>query len=664
MMKASGKQERENNAAAVSIWQRLRAALPGALLYLALSFVLMLLITRSSFLYPYNNWDDANSYLSMGKSMFHGTVIYRDLFDQKGPYLYFFYGLASLISHTDFTGVFLMEVLFGAIDLWLIRRILRLYCRESTSLILTPILFACMCASKSFYWGGSAEEFCLPFLLYPLFLLLRTLEEGNLRYRERRAAANGILKAATNGSTKASSPMRAASFSHGKAAAADGTTSADSASGGGHASDSETGREIHFADRDVFAAGLCCGVVFCIKFTLMGFYLAFAIVVILTCRSRKEFLHLAGCYALGILLPFVPWVVYFALNGALDDWYRVYIYTNVFIYSNFGENSHGETIAQRIYDLAKILYWLVLDNYQHFLFIIAGMGWMLLRRAVHWVSRIAPILLFGLTFFFIYVGGATLSYYAIPLTIFAVCGMGALGKLIDRIEEWAGIRIHRADAALCREADDSACETMENAAASGKVPEQGPAAPAAYAAPKQNVAASAVDEPRSNAAVSTKPASWNAGGGRSSILTGILTVAAVMLSLVISYHYSLNTYYLSYEKEDVFLSQFAADIEADREAGRVDAGDTTLLNIGCLDCGLYTYADIYPTCYWFQTQTLPIDDVTEEQLRYITEAQVDYVVARDTYPDQIFDHYELIDSYHQVMGTQEFDYYLFRKVES
>lgn len=52
----------------------------------------------SSFLYPCNNWDDANSYFSMGKSMMNGKVIYRDLYDQKGPYLYLLYGIAYLIS--------------------------------------------------------------------------------------------------------------------------------------------------------------------------------------------------------------------------------------------------------------------------------------------------------------------------------------------------------------------------------------------------------------------------------------------------------------------------------------------------------------------------------------------------------------------------------------
>lgn len=82
--------------------------------YLLLAgFVLLLFATRSSFLYPCNDWNDANSYFSVGKALFNGKMPYRDVFDQKGMYLYFFYGLAYLVSHTTFAGVFLLEIILA-----------------------------------------------------------------------------------------------------------------------------------------------------------------------------------------------------------------------------------------------------------------------------------------------------------------------------------------------------------------------------------------------------------------------------------------------------------------------------------------------------------------------------------------------------------------------
>lgn len=508
-----------------------------------ISFLLMLLLTRSSFLYPYNNWDDSNSYFSMGKSMFHGILIYRDIFDQKGPYLYFLYGLCSLVSGTTFRGVFLMEILLGAADLLLIGRILKLFCRPQTAAFLSPILLACMCASKSFYWGGCAEEICLPFLLFPLYVLLRTLQHS---------------------------------------------------------------RRAEFSPRDVFLSGLCCGFVFCVKFTLMGFFLGFALSVILTCRSFREFARLAGWFLLGTLLPFVPWVIYFGITGGLDDWYRVYIYTNVFLYSDFGANSHGASASQKIYDLAKLLYWLILDNLQYFIFVIAGLLWMLLRKGASFAERIAPALMFALTFLFIYIGGAHLPYYAFPLTAFAVTGMAGAGVLLDRIAARVVLR--------------------------KTVPTDG---------------------------VRKAGSSRRTGGNI------MLVTAGILLSLVISYavifRCSWNMDYLGTPKDQIFLTSFTEDINKDRAAGIVDKDHTTLLNIGCLDSGLYTTTGIYPTCYWFQTQTLPGGEVDREQLSYILEGRTDYIVARDSYPEAIFEHYEQIDEFHQTLQPQDFTYYLFRK---
>ena len=508
-----------------------------------ISFLLMLLLTRSSFLYPYNNWDDSNSYFSMGKSMFHGILIYRDIFDQKGPYLYFLYGLCSLVSGTTFRGVFLMEILLGAADLLLIGRILKLFCRPQTAAFLSPILLACMCASKSFYWGGCAEEICLPFLLFPLYVLLRTLQHS---------------------------------------------------------------RRAEFSPKDVFLSGLCCGFVFCVKFTLMGFFLGFALSVILTCRSFREFARLAGWFLLGTLLPFVPWVIYFGITGGLDDWYRVYIYTNVFLYSDFGANSHGASASQKIYDLAKLLYWLILDNLQYFILVIAGLLWMLLRKGASFAGRIAPALMFALTFLFIYIGGAHLPYYAFPLTAFAVTGMAGAGVLLDRI--------------------------------------------AARAVLQKSIPADGVRK---------------TGSSRRTAGNIMLVAAGALLSLVISYavilRCSWNMDYLGTPRDQIFLTSFTEDINKDREAGIVDRDHTTLLNIGCLDSGLYTTTGIYPTCYWFQTQTLPGGEVDREQLSYILEGRTDYIVARDSYPEAIFEHYEQIDEFHQTLQPQDFTYYLFRK---
>ena len=308
-----------------------------------------------------------------------------------------------------------------------------------------------------------------------------------------------------------------------------------------------------------------------------------------------------------MFVSFIPWLVYFIATGTLDDFYRVYIYTNLFLYSSFGANDKGESLYERVYNLAKLLYWLIWDNLQYFLFIIIGFFWMLLRRGASLLSRIMPFVLFFFTFLVIYIGGAHLPYYSLPLTVFAATGFIAAGLLAEMI----------AAAALSRR----------------------------------------------KAARDHQVARINASGSGSAVYTvagPAMYIAAAMslaAALLLVYRFSANTFYLSFDKEDVFLTSFAEDIKRDGKES------PTLLNYNCFDCGLYTVADIYPTCYWFQTQTLPIPDILDEQYRFMREGLTDYVVTRDYYDASVLaEKYELIDSFHQVIGPDgwEFDYYLFR----
>ena len=329
----------------------------------AAALVVLVFCTRSSFLFPMNNWDDANSYFTMGKSMMHGILIYRDIFDQKGPWLYFLYGLCSLVSRTTFAGVFLMEIAFGVLDLVAAYRIFRLRLGEAASLALMAPALAVMCATRSFYWGGSAEELCLPAILWTLYLVMRQL-----------------------------------------------------------LGEKRSGLPAPFSYSVIFAAGLMSGYVAGIKFTILGFFFAFMVLVMFLSRSVKRFLITCVVFLAGMFLPFVPWLIYFGVRGALADWYRVYIYANVFLYSTFGAADKGESLYDKVYNLSKILYWLFRVNLPYFLMTGAGMLWMLLRKGADLVRRFALILMFGLTFVGIFIGGSDLPYYSLPLAAFAVPG--------------------------------------------------------------------------------------------------------------------------------------------------------------------------------------------------------------------------------------------------
>lgn len=453
-----------------------------------IAFLFLLICSRSSFLYAYNNWDDANSYFSMGKALFNGKVIYRDILDQKGPFLYFVYGLAYLLSHTTFRGVFLMELILATVFLCFAKKSIELYVKPGIACMLLPVLAAIIYSSVSFYWGGSAEEVELPFFSIGLYLLLK-------HYKE---------------------------------------------------------KESIFQRKEIFVSGLCAGFILLIKFNSLGFFAAWMLVVVISRMLKgqwKELLFDCGIFLGGMLLPSVPWFIYFAVNKSLFYWYQGYIYYNVFVYSDLSDEAM--TLGIRAYKLAKILYWQIIVNIRYFCFIILGIIGLLVSRKRVMGEKLAVLGLCFFTFLGIYIGGVELMYYSLPLSVFAILGMIPVGQAL----EWIWNHVQK----------ESVARTI-----------------------------------------------------------GIVIFAA---SLIFANAFSMNTEYRKTTKEESYLYQLAQQIP--------EAEDNTLLNIGCLDAGLYTVTGIVPNCYWFQTQTILYDQVRKEQQRYIEEHHVKYVISRGYEPEYI-----------------------------
>ena len=71
--------------------------------------IFITLMSKNSFLFRFNDWWDANAFMTVGKGILKGIVPYRDLFEQKGPYLYFIYAASAVISNKTFIGAYFLE---------------------------------------------------------------------------------------------------------------------------------------------------------------------------------------------------------------------------------------------------------------------------------------------------------------------------------------------------------------------------------------------------------------------------------------------------------------------------------------------------------------------------------------------------------------------------
>jgi len=241
---------------------------------LFISLLYLLIGTKSSPFYPLNDWVDANAFFTMGKGMMNGKVIYRDLFEQKGPLLYFIYGLASLFSAKTFIGAFIIEVVSFSFFLFYSYKSLLLFMDYKYALISLPVMTAFIINLICFAQGGSAEELCLPLLAISLFQLLNVLKN------------------------KASKPVALSTF---------------------------------------FWNGIIGGSILWIKYSMLGFWIGWVIAIFLYMVPRKYFgQYVKGVlfFSVGIVFVTLPWVIYFGINNSISDWIKTYFIINLSSYSD------------------------------------------------------------------------------------------------------------------------------------------------------------------------------------------------------------------------------------------------------------------------------------------------------------------------------------------
>ncbi len=238
---------------------------------LLLAAVVLFFTSRSSPAWPINDWCDANIYLSVGKGMTQGRVVYRDLYDHKGPLLYALHALCALISFDSFLGVYLLEVLQAAAFLFFGYKAIAVYADREKAVLLLPVLAWMVYAAWSFAEGDSAEEMCMPLIAASIYHVLAFLKSG-----EKRMSARGLM-----------------------------------------------------------LEGALAGCVLWVKFTILGVHAGLLLTLFVRHLVRKEWkdsLRLMIWLLAGFLLSTVPWLLYFGMNGAIGDWLGVYFYDNLFRY--------------------------------------------------------------------------------------------------------------------------------------------------------------------------------------------------------------------------------------------------------------------------------------------------------------------------------------------
>ncbi len=329
------------------------AGLPG------ISFILLFFCSMTSYLFPIHNWVDQNCFLTLGKGILEGTVPYRDLFEQKGPLLYFIHSAGLLISDNNFHGVFIIQILFFTAYMIIMKKTAEIFLEDSRKALIVAVICGTVTAVTHCYRrGDNAEEFCLPFVAVALYWLLKAMK-------------NGYSKTMTN--------------------------------------------------KVMLLNGFLAGCIFWIKFTLLGFHLAWTagfFVVMLT--EKKYAKAFAGCvvFLCGMALSGVPYLIYFAMHDSLKDLFEVYIYSNIFLYSKH------MTVAERIIYMLKTAGSNIIKNPTLDILIFTGLyGFCLTNRYIKKAGyKILLVLCSFVLFTGIFIGGTNYSYYYLITAFQSVLG--------------------------------------------------------------------------------------------------------------------------------------------------------------------------------------------------------------------------------------------------
>lgn len=320
----------------------------------------------TSVIFPIHNWVDQNCFLTVGKEMLGGKVPYRDIFEQKGPLLYAIHAVAVFISPKTFTGVYIIQIVFFTAYLWIIKKIAALFTSERLSVYASVITGIVTAVTYCYSRGDNAEEFCLPFIAYALYTMMKAFRED-----------------------------------FGEA----------------------------FSYKAMLVNGFFAGCIFWIKYSVLGFYIGFITGFFIISLIQREYLKAvvkSALFVVGNLAASIPWIIYFGINKASPLLFKVYIYDNIFLYSarlsfykkildvwkKLGINCL-ENFIMAVLIFAGIFFFCKDSGY------IQGVKY-----------KIYLVFCFITSFYGIYIGGRAYRYYFLPMAAFIILGVTAVTNLL------------------------------------------------------------------------------------------------------------------------------------------------------------------------------------------------------------------------------------------
>lgn len=123
-------------------------------------------------LYKYTDFVDIPTMMDMAKAMIHGLVPFRDVFEQRGPYMYMI-NLISCLPGDRMHWIWVLELINFGILYGIFYKTARLTVNEKPSKWLACISVILIPISSTFNQGAAPEEFMLVPTIYLFYVILK-----------------------------------------------------------------------------------------------------------------------------------------------------------------------------------------------------------------------------------------------------------------------------------------------------------------------------------------------------------------------------------------------------------------------------------------------------------------------------------------------------------
>ena len=328
----------------------------------------MLFCTKSSPLFAFNDWFDANIYFTMGKGLMNGRILYVDLIDNKGPLLYLIYGIAWMFDNTGFFGVYIIQSMFVAISVIYVYRISLIYISNKQIAFLVaicspaPMLIRRFYTSGGDFGGGGPEEFCRGLMVVSLYYFVIFYAKAK-EYKPYHTLIQGAL--------------------------------------------------------------FMC--VFLMKFNLVAFWTGFLLSITCELIYKKKFNFLfkhMTMFTLGASIIVMPYLIYGIVTRSLGAFWNTYfLYNNIYIHQNWNP---ALTALRSLVHIIRLF----LGRLDLFLLFIIGLVFVYIVCKTGFIIGygISLFILF-IAVFYTSIIFATIQ---IPITISFIFGMIALGVLVEK----------------------------------------------------------------------------------------------------------------------------------------------------------------------------------------------------------------------------------------